>query len=278
MKSITLFSIFLLSVSSVILQAQDRVFAVNYQSNVLNKGDFDLEYQNKIAFGKKGKFSPYLFGKHLDQRLEFEIGLGKNIQTAFYFNHELFSFVDTTSSVLQQEIKPSLSTEWKWKISDPVANGIGMALYEEVEVGGNNLESETKLIFDKRWLNDLLVLNLTGVYEIEKEVEVKNNNTVIEDEVEMPFDVDLSYLHFMSSGFGVGFESGSRNNINKEDGWMNSLLFIGPAIHVASQNFFLNLCVQKQLTNLHKTVFALGSLDLNSNENVEVRLVTGFSF
>ena len=28
------------------LIAQDRVFAYTYQTNILNKGDFDLEFQN----------------------------------------------------------------------------------------------------------------------------------------------------------------------------------------------------------------------------------------
>ena len=62
--------------------SQDRTFAYTYQSNALNSGDFDLEFQNTISTGKSGAYSPYLFGRHLDQRIEYEIGVGKNIQTS----------------------------------------------------------------------------------------------------------------------------------------------------------------------------------------------------
>ena len=34
--------------------AQDRMFAYTYQTNVLNKGDFDLEFQNTLLTGKVG--------------------------------------------------------------------------------------------------------------------------------------------------------------------------------------------------------------------------------
>ena len=147
--------------------AQDRMFAYTYQTNVLNKGDVDLEFWHTLAFGKEGEYSPYVFGQHLDQRVEFEIGVGKNVQTAFYLNSEFFSYADTSSSGLNRELKMSFSNEWKWKISDPVANGVGFALYEELEVGGNNIEFETKLIFDKRWQNDLVAFNIVSVFEIE---------------------------------------------------------------------------------------------------------------
>src|SRR5258708_40092297 len=85
-------------------RAQDRMFAYTYQTNVLNKGDFDLEFQNTLRTGKAGAYSPYVFGQHLDQRLEFEVGLGKNIQTSFYLNSELFRYADTSSTELNQEL------------------------------------------------------------------------------------------------------------------------------------------------------------------------------
>jgi len=166
MKKILL-TLFFLSTIATALLAQDRYFAYTYQTNVLNKGDFDLEFQNTLATGKVGAYSPYVFGQHLDQRLEYEVGLGKKVQTAFYLNSELFNFADTSSTDMNQELKISFSNEWKWKLSDPVANRIGFALYEELEIGGNNYESETKLIFDKRWKNDLLAFNIVGKYEIE---------------------------------------------------------------------------------------------------------------
>lgn len=255
------------------------MFAYTYQTNVLSKGDFDLEFQNTFAAGKVGKFSPYVFGQHLDQRLEFEIGLGRKIQTAFYFNSELFNFADTTSYDLIQELKISFSNEWKWKLSDPMANKIGVALYEELEVGGNNFESETKIILDKRWQKDLVAFNIVGKYEIEKEVFRDGvNKTVAEWTHNSPVEFYLGYLHFIKPEIGLGIELKNNNDITKEDGWVNSVVFAGPAVHFSVDRFFANISVLPQIANLHKTEAAPGNRDLNGYEAVEIRALIGYSF
>jgi hypothetical protein len=262
-----------------VTSAQDRIFAYTYQTNVLNKGDFDLEFQNTLATGKVGDYSPYVFGQHLDQRLELEVGLGKNVQTAFYFNSELFNYADTTSADLSQELKISFSNEWKWKLSDPAANKLGFALYEELEFGGNNIEFETKLIFDKRWQKDLLSFNVVGVYEIEKEIERdESNHTVAEWEHSSPIELNLGYMHFIKPETALGLEVKVNNDIAGEEGWTNSVLFAGPAFHASVDKFFANLSVLPQLANLHKTEYAPGNRDLNNYEALEVRLLIGYSF
>jgi len=96
------FVLFITSTIATVSFAQDRYFAYTYQTNVLNKGDFDLEFQNTLATGKVGEYGPYVFGQHLDQRLEYEVGLGKKVQTAFYLNSELFTFADTSSTDMNQ--------------------------------------------------------------------------------------------------------------------------------------------------------------------------------
>ena len=60
---------------------QDRYFARTYTANVLPKGSIDIEFWHTSRFGHKDQFF-----HAQDQRLEVEIGLGKKLQTAFYFN------------------------------------------------------------------------------------------------------------------------------------------------------------------------------------------------
>lgn len=259
--------------------SQDRLFAYTYQTNVLNKGDFDLEFQNTLSAGKAGAYSPYVFGRHLDQRLEFEVGLGRKVQTAFYLNSELFNFADTSSTELNQELKISFSNEWKWKLSDPMANKIGVALYEELEVGGNNFESETKIIIDKRWQKDLIAFNIVGIYEIEKGVFRDGaNKTLAEWTHSSPVEFYLGYLHFIKPLIGLGVEIRNNNDITKEDGWVNSVVFAGPALHASVDKFFANVSVLPQIANLHKTEAAPGNRDLAGYEAVEIRALIGYSF
>lgn len=277
MKKILLAAIILVA-TTITSFAQDRIFAYTYQTNVLNKGDFDIEFQNTLATGKVGAYSPYVFGQHLDQRLEFEVGLGKKVQTAFYLNSELFNYADTSSTDLNQELKISFSNEWKWKLSDPVANRIGFALYEELEFGGNNFESETKLIFDKRWLNDLIAFNIVGTFEIEKEIAREEGVTKAEWTHSSPVEFDLGYMHFFNPAFGLGVEVRNNNEITKEEGWVSSVLFGGVAFHSSIGKFFTNITALPQIVNLHKTDAAPGNRDLNNFEQIEVRALIGYSF
>jgi hypothetical protein len=276
MKKITLFVFAYISVFSV--RAQDRMFAYTYQSNVLNKGDFDLEFQNTLHTGKVGAYSPYVFGQKLKQRLELEVGLGKKVQTSFYLNTELFHYADTSSADLNRELKVSFSNEWKWKLSDPVANRIGSALYGELEFGGSNIEFEGKLILDKRINNDLFAFNLVGKYEIEKKISRENNITKAQWTHNSPVELYFAYMHFFKPHIGLGLEIKNNNDITKDAGWMNSVLFGGPAFFVSTGKFFTNISILPQFVNLHKTVAAPGKRDLNDFEAAEFRLLVGYDF
>ena len=260
------------------LIAQDRVFAYTYQTNVISKGSFDLEFQNELRTGKAGKYSPYTFGQHLDQRLELEFGLGKNLQTSFYFNSELFHFADTSSPEIQQELAISFSNEWKWKFSDPVANRIGAALYGELEFGGSNVELEGKLILDKQLQKNLFALNLVGRYEVEKEISRIGNISKAQWTHNSPVELDFAYMHFPKPGIGFGAELRNVSDITKEDGWMNSVWFAGPAFHATIGRCFVNFSALPQLWNMHKTGVAPGKRDLNDFEAAEFRVLAGYSF
>src|SRR6476469_10522763 len=94
MKKLTILLLF-----TIILQcakAQDRYFARAYTSNVLPKGSFDIELWHTSRFGHEGEYF-----HAMDQRVEYEVGLGGNLQTAFYFNHFQKSVSDSTGHINQ---------------------------------------------------------------------------------------------------------------------------------------------------------------------------------
>ncbi|MEP6793275.1 MAG: hypothetical protein ABJB16_03040 [Saprospiraceae bacterium] len=274
-----IFAIFIFLAFAITTFSQDRVFAYTYQTNILPKGSFDIEFQNTLSVGKVGAYSPYVFGQHLDQRLELEVGLGKKVQTSFYLNSELFNYADTTSTDLNQELHISFSNEWKWKLSDPVANRIGSALYGELEFGGNNIEFEGKIILDRQVSKNLFAFNLVGKYEIERIISRDANNvTKAAWTHNSPVELYFGYMHLFRPEISVGLEMRNNNDITKEDGWMNSVLFVGPAFHATIDNFFVNISALAQLANLKKTDVAPGNRDLNDFEAAEFRALIGYSF
>jgi hypothetical protein len=255
--------------AGIITKAQDRYFARTYTSNVLPKGTIDLEFWHTSRIGHKDQF---FYAQ--DQRLEVEFGLGKNWQTAFYFNRwqERFS---TTNNGTELKNEIGFSNEWKWKLSDPVANRIGFALYEEWGIkGGDELELETKLIFDKVVGKSVFAFNAT--YELEKEFEWVNGK-VKSDNWVMPVEFDLAGMYNFNKTTGLGFEIRNHNDILKGDGWVHSVLFGGPTFIYRSGKWFVIANYLPQWVNLHKTSIAPGNKVLDEHERAEARILIGIS-
>ncbi|MBI2731282.1 MAG: hypothetical protein HYX40_11105 [Sphingobacteriales bacterium] len=251
------------------LIAQDRFFARTYTSNVLPKGRIDLELWHTSRFGHKGQFF-----HAQDQRMEFEMGLGKGLQTAFYFNRFQKRFSEgTDGTTTSSEI--GFSNEWKWKFSDPSTNKHGLALYGEWGIkDGDEVELETKVILDKYVGKSLFTFN--AIVEFEKEFEWEGA-TVIHDELESPVEFDFAYLYNLKPNLGIGFEIRNRNDIAKGKGWENSILYAGPTINYRTPNWFVIVNYQPQLTNLHKTTYAPYTKVLDEHERTEARIILGIS-
>jgi hypothetical protein len=255
---------------SLFANAQDRVFTHTYQSNVLPLHTRELEYWATLRSGKQ------TFYNAVDQRFELEVGVGKNWQTAFYFNTSTEVFQGAFG--LERSNSIGFSNEWKWKMSDPVANKIGSSLYGEVGYDGEELELEGKLILDKKVGKNLFALNLVAEYEMKAEYKVKSNGQAeVEMESEMPFELDLGWMHFCGQHSGIGLEMRNHNE-NGEEGWESSALYLGPTFHFNGNGWFINFSGMPQLTNLHKEEGDKESLDLVQHEKFEARVLVSFAF
>lgn len=268
MKKIELTAISILLFSACSF-AQDRYFARTYTTNVLPKGAIDLEFWHTSRFGHKDQF----FNAQ-DQRMELEFGLGKNVQTSFYFNRYQKRFSETASGTsVSNEI--GFSNEWKWKLSDPDANRIGFALYEEWGVkGGDELELETKLIFDKNIGKNIFAFNVS--VEFEKEFEW-NGNKVDANNWAAPVELNFGYQYLVNPKLGLGFEIRDHNDIAKTDGWKNAVFFGGPTINFRNDKWFVIANYLPQWGNVHKTSFAPSSKVLDDLERTEARIIIGIS-
>lgn len=258
---------------TTIAEAQDRVFARTYQSNVLNKGNMDIEVWNTYSFGRDAHYTK------LKQRIEFEIGVTDKLQTALYLNSTQTSsvqFNDFGAGISTSENEISFSSEWKYKLSDPVANKMGFALYGELTASTAELELEAKLIFDKKINNHLFALNIVGESEFEFEYEYEESKTEIENEVNK-LEIDFGYMFLTQKKTGWGIELQNRNAF-AEGEWAYSALYAGPTFsYHAAKNWWLIFNAMPQLTNLKKTNTD-ESLELTSNEKVDCRLLVALTF
>ncbi len=268
MKKLKLTAIAILFLSAC-SYAQDRFFARTYTSNILPKGAIDLEFWHTSRFGHKNQFF-----HAQDQRMELEFGLGKNVQTSVYFNHYQKRFSESTEgTVVSNEI--GFSNEWKWKLSDPSANKIGFALYAEWGVkGGDELELETKLIFDKNIGKNLFAFN--AAVEYEKEFEWSKNN-VEASGWKAPVEFNAGYQYFVKPNLGLGFEIRNHNEIVKGNGWEYSVFSGGPTINFRNNKWFIIANYLPQWSNVHKTAVEPFSKVLDEQERAEARFIVGIS-
>ena len=265
-KSIVLASFLLISTMNLL--AQDRVFNYTYQSNVLNKGQKELEVWTTVLNGKQDYF------RQISNRVEYEVGLGSNLQTSFYLNSKQKAFYDdVTGEIVMDATEISVSNEWKYKFSDPVANKIGFAGYLELTVATDELEIELKAIFDKKIGRTTHALNLT--FEPEWETTTRDGKVVTGTELKYDINYGLSYN--INKNWNLGAEIINRNVYIKDDKFTHSALFAGPTLGYNIDRFWINLSFSPQIAGLNNPQ-GMSGLNVDEFTKMDSRLVFSYSF
>jgi hypothetical protein len=92
--------------------AGERNFIYNYETDVLANDMRELETYTTYRFGRDRFFSG------LNERLEFEIGLGGGVQTALYLNFDQKLEMDDTGNITNSLIFDGIASEWIFKLAD----------------------------------------------------------------------------------------------------------------------------------------------------------------
>jgi len=264
------FSFFLFAAAFVAISnnasANERRFTYTYETSVLPPGAREIELWNTYRTNKN------FFYRRFDERAEYEFGVTNNLQTALYLNTSWLTQdsnggADSGDAVSSQEF--SISSEWKYKLTDRVADPLGIGLYGEATLGLNDVELEGKIILDKQVNNFLFAFN--GVFEQEWETELELGET--ETEAESILEFDLGAAYFINNSFSVGIEMRNHNE-TKEGVWEHSALFAGPVISYATEEWWATFTLLPQVTTFKGATN--GNLVLDEHEKVEARLLFSF--
>lgn len=278
MKRRSILAVISLSLFSHLTNAQDRIFTYTYQSNTLAPGQKELEIWTTLRTGREGYY------RSLDNRFEFEVGIAKNLQTAFYLNSSQTAqevrFLDTQANEIisiEQSNGWSFSNEWKLKLSDPVGNVIGSALYGEFTIAPTETELEFKLILDKKTGPFFHALNLESEFEFETEIEEEDGMQEVDTEEKTKFKLVYGLARNLGQHWHVGLESFLKAGQVKEP-MDYMVLFAGPGFSYSKGSFWLNLTVMPQVAGLlHPTEGASG-LYLEKEEKLQTRLMFSYVF
>ncbi|HEX2868189.1 MAG TPA: hypothetical protein VHO03_14180 [Ignavibacteriales bacterium] len=255
-----------LLISNTDTRANERRFTYIYESLVLTRGARELEIWNTYRANRG------YYYRRLDQTIEFEFGLGSNLMSALYLNSS-WRLQDENGAAPGGDAAPSqevsIASEWKYKLLDRVADPVGLGLYGEATMGLNEFELEGKLIMDKEIGNLLVAFN--GVVENEWETEIENGLSSTGKELNLEFNLGASYL--AAGSFAMGVELRNTNTI-KDGEVENSVLFAGPVLSYAGENWWAALTVMPQVTAFKGATD--GRLSLDDHEKIETRLLFSF--
>jgi hypothetical protein len=245
--------------------ATDRRFAFNYESGVLAPGQVEFEPWSTARLGREHHYAAF------EQRLEFELGLVPNLQTSLYWNFaassESVADEATGSRVRTSSTRfESFSSEWKYKLSDALADPLGFALYVEGSYGPDEAELEGKLIFDKQAHNLLFAANLIGEQEWEFGAD--------ETESEQKLSLTLGAGYFVTPSVVVGVEAISTTTLIEDGEVESSTIYVGPSLAYAADRYWLVLSAAPQV---FAPKSASGdSLELTHGEHLWARALLGF--
>lgn len=241
-----------------VASANERHFGYSYESAVLPEGSREIEVWNTYRTGRARFFT------QMDHRVEFEVGLTSRLQTAFYVN---FSGVaeDGVNGVQTSRFDyKGISSEWKLRLSDPVADVLGIALYGEFALAPDVYDIEAKIIVDKRIGNLLLASNLIFEPEWERK----------ESEAEIELAATLGASYFLLPNLAVGAEGRIETKMTDE-ATSGVAAYAGPTVAWSSKDVWAVFTFQRQLPALKKESGG-GNYLQDGHERYQARVLFSF--
>jgi hypothetical protein len=252
--------------SSVPAAASDRHFSYTYETPVLPKGAAELEPWTTFRIQRED------FYLRLDHRLEFEVGLHDRVQMAWYLNFTALSKV--ADGAFQNEFEwKGVSNEWKFKLTDRVADPLGVGAYFEWGVGPAEIEIEGKLLLDKQVGRFLFAANIVGELELELEGEVEGGEVEVEVEPEGKIQLNVGLAGLITDQVSLGVEI-REDNIFAHGAFEHATIHAGPSVSFTQGRFFAVVSVLPQVVAFGPEVE--GFRELHDHEQIEARVLLGF--
>jgi len=243
--------------------AGERHFGFTYESSVLNPGTAELQPWTTVHAGRAYYYSG------LEARAAFAYGIVKNLEGAFYWNftsiaEDLVVPGNAQPTRLNDSEFDSFSLDLKYKLSDPVADVLGSALYLEGTFGPLATSVEGRVLLDKQLGSWLFAANLVG-----GSIEHLEQRSSTEGRA----GAGLAAGYFATPSVVPALEIRSENSFSTKLDW--SVLYLGPNISFLTEGFWATFALEPQIAAL-KGKTPNRSLDLDHNEYLQARVLFGF--
>lgn len=285
---------------SLTAYAEESQFGYVYTTDLLPKGAKEVEQWMTWRHQKiGGKFD------EVEGRTEVEYGLTDRLQVALYANYAWTRafhngpFGETTppEQFADKNAGPDdhfrdtrfvgISGEAIYRVLSPYTDGLGLALYAEPTFGPSFRELETKLILQKNFLDDRLILAFNFTYAPEwRHVGDEANPSAKSWEEETDVNANFAASYRFMPNWSAGFEFLNEREYNSYNfkHESNSGYYFGPTVHYGGKDFFVTATLLEQLpwagTHADSVPGALvGGRTLDNDfEKYRLRVKAGFYF
>lgn len=271
-------------------RGDENLLGYVYGAETLPQGKWEAYQWVTLRTGKAtGSYRAF------DLRTEIETGLTDRLQAAFYLNaraHHIDGvpgFEDRDSFAFQ-----GASAEFKYRLKSPYIDGYGLALYVEPgynridKIGGEveeEIELETKLIFQKNFLEDTLIWSLNYTLEPEwaiggGEDEEEHEGEAVEEEhearKELAEELSTGVSYRVAARWFVGTELRLHSEWPDMSQREHLAAFLGPTLHYGGERFWWTATVLPQIWGWPDD--EVTDLQLDEHERLEVRFKLGVNF
>jgi hypothetical protein len=238
-----------------VASADPRPFTFTTDAYPIGKGDW--EFEQWITYRHhKDEDAGY---NRVDFREEFEFGVADNVDLAFYLPN--WTYEDSKD---QDNLRfDSVGAELVVYFTNPVEDPIGLGLYNEINVGEDEIEFETKLIVQKDIGNWIFAYNLVAETALEGTFDDDEENEV-EGELKNTFGV----AYALDKGIFVGGEAIIENSFEDWSEYGDTHVYAGPVVSFQNLgNFWVTVTPTFLLTQ--------GDDD---EADVQLRVIAGYQF
>ncbi len=248
-------------------EADDRNFTYSYEAKTLPKGGWELEQWATLQEGKEsGRWTTLLL------RTEIEYGITDQLNASIYLNAEYQANHDVPGEDDVHDFGfTSMSTEWKYKLTDPSADAVGSLLYGELLLSNDKYEIEGKIVLSKA------VGSFTFAYNFIWEAVLERSDDPATSpqwawEHEVSNTLGASYS--ISPNYAVGVEAYDVSRFERSLGGAHThAYYAGPNVHYSGGGWWATLTLLQQVGFGHGLEFSDGD-----NTKYSLRLIFGVNF
>ena len=240
-----------MALGAPLVLADARPFTFVYDTYPMGKGNW--EFEQWATWHQTGDDNVFRF------REEFEIGLADNFDLGIYLPNWRYEDTEERSGMDFE----SVGVEGIVYFLNPVTDAIGLGWYNEISIGEDELEFETKLLVHKDIGNWTLAYNLILETELEHVFDVDEENEV---EGVLEHTLGASYA-FGNGDIRAGGELLIESVYEDWESYDDTFVYAGPVVsYQGAKNWWVTVTPMVQLT------------DNDDEADFMVRMLAGLSY